>query len=109
MIDESSNRNPCGELREPSGMILMEMCDQDKVNFVDRRLPGRGNDTICIATIVAWPARVDEQRLSSQCDEQRGLAALYINEVDLQRVSSLRRSEERRVGKECRSRWSPYH
>src|SRR5712672_4366392 len=23
--------------------------------------------------------------------------------------SALRRSEERRVGKECRSRWSPYH
>src|SRR5256885_12895148 len=23
--------------------------------------------------------------------------------------SSTRRSEERRVGKECRSRWSPYH
>ena len=22
---------------------------------------------------------------------------------------NLRRSEERRVGKECRSRWSPYH
>ena len=24
-------------------------------------------------------------------------------------VDSKRRSEERRVGKECRSRWSPYH
>ena len=24
-------------------------------------------------------------------------------------LSSLTRSEERRVGKECRSRWSPYH
>ena len=24
-------------------------------------------------------------------------------------VTILRRSEERRVGKECRSRWSPYH
>ena len=24
-------------------------------------------------------------------------------------TSSLTRSEERRVGKECRSRWSPYH
>src|SRR2546430_13453877 len=24
-------------------------------------------------------------------------------------VSALLRSEERRVGKECRSRWSPYH
>ena len=24
-------------------------------------------------------------------------------------INSLKRSEERRVGKECRSRWSPYH
>ena len=24
-------------------------------------------------------------------------------------AQDLRRSEERRVGKECRSRWSPYH
>src|SRR2546426_8485911 len=24
-------------------------------------------------------------------------------------AASVRRSEERRVGKECRSRWSPYH
>ena len=24
-------------------------------------------------------------------------------------VKKLKRSEERRVGKECRSRWSPYH
>mgnify|MGYP000580814127 CR=1 FL=1 len=24
-------------------------------------------------------------------------------------VANSRRSEERRVGKECRSRWSPYH
>ena len=28
-------------------------------------------------------------------------------EVEL--VDKLYRSEERRVGKECRSRWSPYH
>ena len=24
-------------------------------------------------------------------------------------ISNVDRSEERRVGKECRSRWSPYH
>src|ERR1035437_5068355 len=32
-------------------------------------------------------------------------------EVDklLKRIVSVERSEERRVGKECRSRWSPYH
>jgi len=27
----------------------------------------------------------------------------------VRRVIELIRSEERRVGKECRSRWSPYH
>ena len=29
--------------------------------------------------------------------------------VNLEDISQLNRSEERRVGKECRSRWSPYH
>ena len=27
----------------------------------------------------------------------------------IKNVVHLKRSEERRVGKECRSRWSPYH
>ena len=30
-------------------------------------------------------------------------------EVDLSETGVVLRSEERRVGKECRSRWSPYH
>ena len=29
--------------------------------------------------------------------------------TELKRVLNEKRSEERRVGKECRSRWSPYH
>ena len=27
----------------------------------------------------------------------------------IEEIAELNRSEERRVGKECRSRWSPYH
>ena len=30
-------------------------------------------------------------------------------EADLRALMGIPRSEERRVGKECRSRWSPYH
>src|SRR3712207_586011 len=37
-----------------------------------------------------------------------GLIALRLALSDSTRVRALR-SEERRVGKECRSRWSPYH
>ena len=35
------------------------------------------------------------------------LAVIYLREDDL--LPDTDRSEERRVGKECRSRWSPYH
>ena len=37
--------------------------------------------------------------------EEAGAVAV----MALERVPSDIRSEERRVGKECRSRWSPYH
>src|SRR5256885_8986346 len=30
-------------------------------------------------------------------------------EIEKRHVEQIARSEERRVGKECRSRWSPYH
>ena len=33
----------------------------------------------------------------------------HINYHDVDGDSTMDRSEERRVGKECRSRWSPYH
>ena len=32
-----------------------------------------------------------------------------VNAAESQIKVQLQRSEERRVGKECRSRWSPYH
>src|SRR5574337_1975913 len=34
---------------------------------------------------------------------------IFVHPTSLRAVQGLRRSEERRVGKECRSRWSPYH
>ena len=45
-------------------------------------------------------------------DKQTSLSGAFIGGVMLSAVTSLPelcRSEERRVGKECRSRWSPYH
>ena len=37
------------------------------------------------------------------------ILGVRINDKDLSAKSRHTRSEERRVGKECRSRWSPYH
>src|SRR5258706_1461224 len=35
--------------------------------------------------------------------------SLFPRDITTGLVKSVMRSEERRVGKECRSRWSPYH
>ena len=35
--------------------------------------------------------------------------AAMMKQAQKMQQEMLRRSEERRVGKECRSRWSPYH
>ena len=37
------------------------------------------------------------------------LGLIYEIDYEPDGVANIRRSEERRVGKECRSRWSPYH
>ena len=37
------------------------------------------------------------------------LEVVKASEIEPKEVKWLWRSEERRVGKECRSRWSPYH
>src|SRR2546426_3340301 len=61
------------------------------------RLQGDWSSDVCSSDLVADAGRrgLDED-----------LAAPRL--VDLDRLDR-QRSEERRVGKECRSRWSPYH
>ena len=51
------------------------------------------------------------EALCSKYRIERGIVATVVdlNERILAELAALPRSEERRVGKECRSRWSPYH
>ena len=45
----------------------------------------------------------------STVDKMLSNSIACYKEIVLERESQSMRSEERRVGKECRSRWSPYH
>src|SRR5256885_16876736 len=51
----------------------------------------------------------DSRRLSIHSLTIQGMRRTDLNHVLSESVSCALRSEERRVGKECRSRWSPYH
>ena len=57
-----------------------------------------------IARIIAEALRREHHAVDVTHDGDEGLNMAMSEPYDL-----LCRSEERRVGKECRSRWSPYH
>src|SRR5256885_14783694 len=65
-----------------------------------------------------WTARLDRLKETLRRHEMRSaietgarflLDARRKHEPTLVSPTEVERSEERRVGKECRSRWSPYH
>ena len=61
-----------------------------------------------------WDAQHDDQATVLQCDVFRSHRQWTVYQLaggvaDKLIGSGRSRSEERRVGKECRSRWSPYH
>src|SRR2546422_11680850 len=50
-----------------------------------------------------------EKYVRSVHTSSQHLLGLINSILDISSIEAGRRSEERRVGKECRSRWSPYH
>ena len=60
---------------------------------------------------VCWPPRAsDVTRVAASAARERArIVHAHGKWAHLLAVPAARRSEERRVGKECRSRWSPYH
>ena len=55
-------------------------------------------------------AELEYSRLELFNDEKITVSSTIQNISDISKIfTDFSRSEERRVGKECRSRWSPYH
>src|SRR2546430_15986682 len=74
------------------------------------------SDPVCPHTY-SWgeapTAKQAVKRIRELMGEDRELSAVaracILSSGDPRLTGILQRSEERRVGKECRSRWSPYH
>ena len=65
------------------------------------------DETIEYVGILAKLELSDEEKEAAKKDMASMLDHIdKLNELD---TTGVERSEERRVGKECRSRWSPYH
>src|SRR5256886_17016706 len=66
---------------------------------------------VVISSSILWRRVLDEQQSHSLWEKLRRILSIVIAVTIalLIAMALARRSEERRVGKECRSRWSPYH
>src|SRR5256885_12218974 len=80
----------------PGGTGYPVIYMQDGQNLFDPALSFAG--TWGVEKALTWASR-------------RGLDAIVVGIPNMgdARIAEYDRSEERRVGKECRSRWSPYH
>ena len=65
------------------------------------------NDSIAIQ--VATVDSLESNLTDLKAEYAEMVRKAYRNRSDYNKLMFLFRSEERRVGKECRSRWSPYH
>ena len=94
----------------PNKKILRQNCEE--------KLFGSGlGKNICNSTIEKdlFAMRLEHDAPIKYCRIEKGyyytdkdftMHDVPLTEYD---ISAIKRSEERRVGKECRSRWSPYH
>ena len=82
---------------------LVQVATLGLINAVDRFQPDRGTDFLSFAV----PTVMGEVRRHFRDASWAMHVPRRLKELNL--AINTARSEERRVGKECRSRWSPYH
>src|SRR5256884_2452386 len=113
-------RSPLQPLREAAvGFLCLFFFFQAEDGIRDVAVTGVQTCALPISfhTVTSYTRDSVRRRAASLCAghaQQLGgespLADLMeVRPSDDARATAARRSEERRVGKECRSRWSPYH
>ena len=74
---------------------------------INRVMEGKGHTVHQIMTAILAGGHILIEDIPGVGKTTLALAFSKVLGLDYQRIQF--RSEERRVGKECRSRWSPYH
>ena len=83
VIDEGPDLDTVRELRDTANVVAVIVRDEHVVQLFEPGLMCRRDNAICIAAFVAWPAGIDEKRLSGWAHDERGLATFYVNEINL--------------------------
>ena len=91
-----------GQQQNLSSIVLRTVCSMDKKLASSYRPPPSSSSIAAIPRLLSFS-------LSTRARVSPRIRLEQPEEDAVERSQSVMRSEERRVGKECRSRWSPYH
>jgi hypothetical protein len=83
VINEGANGKALRKLRCAANVVHMKMSDEDVIDPAKASCFSGRDDTPGVTPREPWPASVDQHGLPRWGHKQRGLTALYINEVDL--------------------------
>ena len=72
------------QLHHAANMVDVEMRDQDIIELLDLGVLGDLGDSSRVAAAKSGPARVHEHGLARRRDDQRGLAAFHVHEIQFQ-------------------------
>src|SRR5258708_15180524 len=97
MIDRNAQLVVCGQVPDATGAMKAVAELKPDLVLVDISLEGTNG----IDLIKTLKAKYDELPIL--------VISMHDESLYAERALRAGRSEERRVGKECRSRWSPYH
>ena len=79
---------------------------EQALEIADNLIRSGAIDIVVIDSVAALTPKAEID--GDMGDSKMGLHARLMSQA-LRKLTGVLRSEERRVGKECRSRWSPYH
>ena len=97
-----------------SAIRILREYERGVIFLLGRFWKVKGPGFIIVIPLIQQMVRVDLRTIVMDVPSQdvisRDNVSVHVNAVVYFRVIAPdKRSEERRVGKECRSRWSPYH
>src|SRR6202022_1122132 len=87
----------CSTFRPPHGYMAPKLLDRE------------GLGSLCLVLFVSCPSKHIMRGVVPQRTADYRNALFRLTSLHILMIRRPPRSEERRVGKECRSRWSPYH
>ena len=89
VVEVVHDRQPVSQLLRTAHMVRVEVRDDEVVDSSETRVLSGRDDAIGVTPVESWPAGVDQHRLAGWRDEERRLATLDVDDVDVERVRGL--------------------